>query len=143
MIAQQKLLETRKKKSTRKKPIVREKFPSKKAVYSKPVILKINFILAIALTVVVFLSMISYLGVISKENKIKNFHALTHKLNYENIELQNKVDYLKSFYAIDGKVQKIDFLKKADKVMEVKKRTSIPVMFKKNDFFDVTSVSGY
>lgn len=121
-------------------PIIKGEFPTHPTIYKKPAIVKANKILAFSLLAAVIVSMTSYIGVIAKENKIKNLHASTNKINYENIELQNKVDYLKSFYTIDTKVQKIDFLKKADQVLEVRASNKIPIISsnkKKNDIFSV------
>ncbi len=129
--------------STHQNPVVRAKFPAKTSVYPKPAILKINKILAFSLLAAVFLSMASYLGVIAKENKIKEFHSLTNRINHENIQLQNQVDYLKSFYLIDHKVQKVDFLKKPDKVIEVNGQHKMPVFSDNKEFFDITTAPGY
>ncbi|HSA07019.1 MAG TPA: hypothetical protein P5556_07545 [Candidatus Gastranaerophilales bacterium] len=123
--------------------VIQGKFSEQNSAYKKPVIIKINVILAFALLLSVVLCMVSYLGVIAKESKIKELHISTNKINYENIELQNKVDYLKSFYNVDDKVQKIDFLKKADQVMEVKERNEIPVLAKNKSVFNAPSVPGY
>jgi len=143
MMASPNFSENIKKKTEPKKSVVKGKFPEKTAVYPKPAVLKVNIMLAFCLAVAVVLSMVSYLAVIAKENRIKDLHTSTNKINYENIELQNKVDYLKSFYTIDDKVQKIDFLKKADKVMEVSKKSRAPLYYENKEFFDVTSVSGF
>ena len=125
------------------KSLIRGKFPAQVSIYPKPRILRVNSILFVALAAAVMFSMISYLAVTAKESSVKELHFSTNKINYENIELQNRVDYLKSFYAIDDKVQKIDFLKKADKVMEVEEKNSIPVFLDNRSFFNVTSVPGY
>ena len=60
------------------------------------------------------------MAVVTRESVVKDLHFKTNKIYYENIDLQNSVDNLKSFYAIDNQVSKINFLKKADKVIEVK-----------------------
>ena len=123
--------------------ILKGSFPSQSSIYPTPKIFKINFILAFSLIIAVILSMVSYLGIIAKDNEVKNLHFSTNKINYENMDLQNRVDYMKSFYALDNKVKKIDFLKKADKVMEVEKRNKIPAFLDAKKYFDVTSVPGY
>ena len=41
-------------------------------------------------------------------------------MNDENVELQNKLDYLKSYYNVDKAMQKQHLLQKADNVIEVK-----------------------
>ncbi len=144
MMLSQGLKENKKKKiSIARKSPVKGNLPESINAYKKPGILKINTILAYSLIPAILTSMISYLGVIAKENRVKDLHFLTNKLNYENIELQNRVDYLKSFYTIEDKVQKIDFLKKADKVMEVPRKSKKPVLMDNKQFFQVTSVPGY
>lgn len=109
----------------------------------KPSILKLNKILFISLIIVVVISMTTYMGVVSKESKIKELHAITNKVNFENIELKNKVDYMKSFYALDHKVQKMDFLKKPDQIMEVKSSGKAPVIRQKRNIINIPSVPGF
>lgn len=87
--------------------------------------------------------MLSYLGVVAQESRIKELHSAANKVNYENIELQNKVDYLKSFYVLDDKVQKIDFLKKPDRIIEVESNDETPIIQEKKKKFDVTPVPGF
>lgn len=111
--------------------------------YKKPAIYGVNLVLAILLLFSMLVSAIIYFGVISKENRIKKLHAYTNKLNYENIDLQNRVDYLKSFYVIDHKVRNINFLKKPDKVMEVKEKVNNNAVHDKEKFGNIIPVSGY
>ena len=109
-----------KKSGLTKRPVIKGDFSTYKINYRELKIYKFNKFMAFVLLIFVLLSMASYMAVITKESLVKNIHADTNKIYYENIELQNKVDALKSFYSIDTKVSKIDFLKKADKVIEVK-----------------------
>lgn len=126
-----------------KKAVIGGKITPKLTVQEKPAILKTNVIIAFCLLTVVALSMISYMGVISKETKVKELHSVTNKVNYENIELQNKVDYLKSFYVLDNNVQKIDFLEKPEQVIEVKPNSKSPIIQQKKKKFDITPVPGF
>lgn len=126
-----------------KKGVVCGKISPQKSVYEKPAILRTNAIIGGCLVVAVILSMVSYMGVVSKETKVKELHSVTNKVNYENIELQNKVDYLKSFYVLDDKVQKIDFLKKPDQIIEVAPNYKNPIVLQKKKKFDMTSVPGF
>ncbi len=143
MTASSGLIESKKRNICPSNSVIKGKFPGQASVYKKPAVLKLNSMLAVALIPAVIISMISYLGVIAKESKVKDLHLVTNKINYENIELQNKVDYLKSFYTIDDKVQKIDFLKKADRVLEVEKKNKIPVSASTRLTYDITAVPGY
>ncbi|OGI00727.1 MAG: hypothetical protein A2Y25_11705 [Candidatus Melainabacteria bacterium GWF2_37_15] len=126
------------------KAVVSGNFPAHQPVaYEKPAIMKVNSLLVVCLLPVIILSMISYFGVVAKENKVKELHSATNKINFENIELQNKVDSLKSFYALDNKVQKMDFLKKPDQVIEVQSNINPPVILEKKEKFNVTPVPGF
>lgn len=102
-----------------KRPVIKGDFSSRKINYKEPGIYKLNRTASLFLILFVILSIISYFCVLLRANVIKELHTETNKISYENIELQNKVDVLKSFYSIDTKVSKIDFLKKPDKVIEV------------------------
>ncbi len=137
------LSDNKKRSAKSEKSVIKGSFSSQSFTYPSPKIFKINSMLAFSLIIAIILSMISYMGVIAKDNEIEILHFSTNKINYENIELQNKVDYLKSFYSLDTKVKKINFLKKADKVMEVEKRNEVPIFSKTKKDFDVTSVPGY
>ena len=109
-----------KKSGLSKRPVIKGDFSSSYKINPRELIMyKFNKFLAYCLLILVFLSMASYMAVVSKELIAQDLHSKTNKLYYENIDLQNKVDNLKSFYAIDNKVSKINFLKKADKVIEV------------------------
>ena len=142
-MAHSNLLKKKKVAAIPNKSIISRKFPPHSTIYKKPVVFKINIILAFILLTAIILAMISYMVVISKENSIKKFHFTTNKINYENIELQNKVDYLKSFYIINTKVQKIPFLKKADKVLEVKAKNKMPLFSPTRKKENITSVPGF
>lgn len=138
-------IKSRQRHKTSDSPIVRGKFPNQQENYRKPAILKINSVLAIGLLITILSSILSYMTVLAKESNVKKLHADTNKLNYENIELQNKVDYLKSFYYLDNKVQKLDFLKKPEQIIEVPSYTKIPVLpAKKKKLEDeVSTVPGF
>ncbi|MDD3151203.1 MAG: hypothetical protein PHV68_10285, partial [Candidatus Gastranaerophilales bacterium] len=68
----------------------------------------------------IIISMASYSFVIAKQSKMSAIQQKTAEINYENAELQNKVDFLKSFYNINKQVSKIKKLQKAEKIIEVK-----------------------
>jgi hypothetical protein len=103
-----------------KKPIIKGDFSSYKIDHKELSLFKLNKFMAFCLLAFAVFSMISYIAVIFREAVIKDIHTKTAGIFYENIDLQNKVDNLKSFYSIDNKVSKINFLQKADKVIEVK-----------------------
>ncbi len=103
-----------------KKSVIKGDFSSYKINYREFRIYKFNKFLAFCLILLAVLSTTSYMAVVSREAIVKDIHINTNRLYYENIDLQNNVDNLKSFYEIDNKVSKINFLKKPDKVIEVK-----------------------
>lgn len=115
-----------------KKPVIKGDFASPKINHKELRIYKLNKFMASCLLILVFLSMASYLAVVMREVVVKDIHNKTNKIYYENIDLQNNVDNLKSFYAIDNKVSKINFLKKADQVIEVKDVTKVAPKRKNN-----------
>ena len=82
-------------------------------------IFKFNRFLITLLIFAIIATMVSYSTVIAKETSLTSLHKDITDLNYENIELQNKVDYVKSFYNVDKKVSATNILKKPDDVMEV------------------------
>ncbi len=142
-MASPKFSNRQKQETAQKKNVVGGNFSPTKTVYEKPAILKANAVLSLCLLLVLILSMASYLFVVAKENKVKELHSVTNKINYENIELQNKVDYLKSFYVLDDKVQSIDFLEKPEHIIEVKSNIMAPVLIEKKKKFDITPVPGF
>lgn len=115
-----------------KKSVIKGDFSSYKINYRELRIYKFNKFLAFSLLTLAFLSMASYLAVVLREVTVKDIHNKTNKIYYENLDLQNSVDNLKSFYAIDNKVSKINFLKKADNVIEVKAVNNVVSKIKNN-----------
>jgi len=115
-----------------KKSVIKGDFSSYKINYKELRIYKFNKFLAFCILALAVLSMASYMAVVSREIIVKDLHIKTNKIYYENTDLQNAVDNLKSFYAIDNKVSKINFLKKPDKVIEVKSARNNVVQKNKN-----------
>jgi len=103
-----------------RKSVIKGDFSQYKINYKELRIYKFNKFLAICLFSLVILEISTYMAVVTRETVVQDIHSKTNKIYYENIELQNNVDNLKSFYAIDNKVSKINFLKKPDRVIEVK-----------------------
>ncbi len=80
----------------------------------------LNRALSASLIILILMSMVTYCFVVSKQKYINTLHSDTKKLNLENNDLQNKVDYLKSFYNVDKKITSYDYLVKPKQVIEVK-----------------------
>ncbi|MCK7484514.1 MAG: hypothetical protein MZU97_02410 [Bacillus subtilis] len=108
------------------------------------VLYKFNRFLSFTLLLTIAASMISYSLVVSKESALAQIHNDTNDINLENIELQNKVDYVKSFSNINNKMAKANFPKKPETVIEIKESAIAPVVEKsvKNNI-EVRPVSGY
>lgn len=88
-------------------------------------ILILNRTLSAMLIGLILASMVCYCFVVSKQKYINNIHRETRTLNIENNDLQNKVDYLKSFYNVDSKITSYDYLVQPKQVIEVKE-SSVP-----------------
>lgn len=123
-------------------PIIEGHFPSH-VNYRELQVFKFNRFLSFALGITILVSMISYSMVVAKESAVITAHNRTHEINFENIELQNKVDHTKSFYNMNEKIAKIGFLKKADKVLEVKESALILNLNQNADKISVKSIPGY
>jgi hypothetical protein len=130
------------KQSPMQNPIIRADFPVYEDVRQLPVF-KFNRFLSCVLGVSVLISVVSYSMVIAKENAIISYHNKANEVNFDNIELQNRVDYARSFYNVNEKITKINFLKKPDKVLEVKAVTPNPVIVSKSDKVEIQPISGY
>lgn len=130
------------KQSPMQNPIIRADFPVYEDVKQLPVF-KFNRFLSCVLGVSILISVVSYSMVIAKENAIIAYHNQANDVNYDNIELQNKVDYARSFYNVNEKIAKVSFLKKPDKVLEVKAITPAPVVVSSTDKVEVQPISGY
>ena len=53
------------------------------------------------------------------ETRLANLHSQISELNYENIELENKLENVKSYYSVDTKVSSNAAFEKAKNVLEV------------------------
>jgi len=130
------------KQSPMQNPIIRADFPIYEDVKQLPVF-KFNRFLSCLLGVSILVSVVSYSFVIAKENSLIAYHNKANDVNYDNIELQNKVDYARSFYNVNEKIAKINFLKKPDKVLEVKAVPPTPVIVSNSDKVEIQAISGY
>ena len=77
-----------------------------------------NFLYCLLATLVIF-CFIGYYFVSCKEVQLNNISRETLELNYENDELQNKLDGLQSYYNIDKAITKANILERAQNVIEV------------------------
>ncbi len=87
--------------------------------YKEMIIARVNNFLYVVLGVLVFFCLVCYYFVSCKEVQLNQISRETLELNYENDELQYKVDSLQSYYNIDKAVSKSNILERAKKVVEV------------------------
>ncbi len=108
-------------------PVIDGYFPQTHKTYKEIVISRVNKTLCAILILFIMLSAVSYYFVTSSEITLNKYRKQVLALNYENVELQNKLDYLKSYYNVDKAMQKQHLLQKAKNVIEVKGSTSAPL----------------
>ncbi len=94
-----------------------------KKTYKEMAIARINLLLNIILSVLILFSVVSYYFVTSSEMHLNKIRKETLMINDENMELQNKLDYLKSYRNVDQTMQNNNILQKAEEIVEV----SVPV----------------
>jgi hypothetical protein len=111
---------TQENKTLPKQDVAQGNFPSYEDI-KKTKIAKLNKMISIMLLSSIVISMISYSTVVAKENQISKSHKEISDLNYENIELENKLENVKSFYYVDDKIAKTNLLNKPEKIIEVEK----------------------
>ncbi len=108
-------------------PVIDGYFPTHKT-YKEMAIARVNKTLCAILVFFILLSAVSYYFVTASEITLNKYRKQVLSLNDENVELQNKLDYLKSYYNVDKAMQKQHLLQKAKNVIEVKGTPStIPV----------------
>jgi len=123
-------------------PVVQGNFP-KFDNFKELAIFKLNRLLTTALVISVLISSVCYMAVVAQEMHVTKLHKKIIDINYENNELQNQLDRVKSFYNIDSKVSQANMLQKADAILEV---TSINPVTKKTiemKDFTIKPVLGY
>ncbi len=101
-------------------PIINGYFPETHKTYKDMAISRVNKTLCAILVMFILVSAVSYYFVTSSEITLNKYRKQVLALNDENVELQNKLDYLKSYYNVDKAMQKQHLLQKAKNVIEVK-----------------------
>lgn len=100
-------------------PVIDGYFPTHKT-YKEMAIARVNKTLCSILIMFILISAVSYYFVTASEITLNKYRKQALSLNDENVELQNKLDYLKSYYNVDRAMQKQHLLQKAKNVIEVK-----------------------
>ena len=83
---------------------------NKYVVYKETVIAKVNSTLSFILFLLVLLTVGSYYFTSLSEVKLNALRKEVIAINDENIELQNKLDYLSSFYNVDRTIKNANIL---------------------------------
>ena len=91
--------------------------------YKELIIARINGFLYFILAFLVLFCLICYYFVSCKEVQLNQISRETLELNYENEDLQNKLDSLQSYYNIDKAVSSTNILERAKQVVEVNAAT--------------------
>ena len=87
--------------------------------YKEMVVQRVNNFLYGVLGFLVLFCLVCYYFVSCKEVQLNQISRETLELNYENDELQNKVDSLQSYYNIDKAVSRTNILERARHVVEL------------------------
>lgn len=91
----------------------------KEKSYKEMAIARVNRALCSLLGFLVMVCLVSYYFVTMGEVKLNQIRKETLTLNYENEDLQNKLDNLQSYYNVDMAVAKSNMLQRATKVVEL------------------------
>ena len=102
-----------------------------------------NFVLLSFGGVMTIVFIFIYSIVAFSEAKYANLYAHINELNYENVELENKLENVKSYYSVDNKVSASTDFDKAKNVIEVNKvdAKTPPHIAPKND--TLNTVTGF
>ena len=91
----------------------------KEKSYKEMVIARINNFLCGVLSLLVLVCLVSYYYVINGEIQLNQIRKETLAINYENEDMQHKLDILQSFSNVDKQVTKTKILQTAKQVMEL------------------------
>lgn len=105
----------------------------KEKSYRELVIARINTFLCALLAFLVMVCLVSYYFVTMGEVSLNQIRKETLALNYENEDLQSKLDYLQSYYNVDMAVAKSNILQRATKVVELSAAQIPNVNFENRD----------
>ena len=94
--------------------------------YKERVISRLNTSLCMMLAFLVAVCIVSYYFVTTGEIALNKIRKETLALNYDNDEMQNKLDNLQSYYNVDKTVSKTNILGRAKQVMEIAAAAEVP-----------------
>ena len=113
-------------------PVISGYFVKEKS-YRELVIARVNTFLCALLGFLVMVCLVSYYFVTMGEVSLNQIRKETLALNYENEDLQNKLDNLQSYYNVDMAVAKSNILQRATKVVELSAAQIPNVNFENRD----------
>lgn len=106
---------------------------TKEKSYKEMAIARVNTFLCVLLGFLVLVCLVSYYFVTMGEVSLNQIRKETLALNYENEDLQNKLDNLQSYYNVDMAVAKSNMLQRATKVVELSAAKIPSVRFENQD----------
>lgn len=106
-------------------------------------VLALNFALVCLGGVVAIVFIAIYSLVALSETKLANLHSEISDLNYENIDLENKLENVKSYYSVDTKVSSNASFEKAKNVLEVEQVNVKTVQHQEPKGSSLNTVTGF
>lgn len=101
-----------------KNPVISGYFVKEKS-YKEIIISRINTALCGILACLVLICLVSYYFVVQSEIELGKISKETIALNFDNSDMQNKLDNLQSFSNVDMQVSKLNMLQRAKQVIEL------------------------
>lgn len=99
-------------------PVISGYFVREKS-YKEIIISRINTALCGILAFLVLVCLVSYYFVVVNEIELRKLSKETIALNYDNADMQNKLDNLQSFSNVDMQVSRLNILQRAKQVIEL------------------------
>ena len=124
-------------------PIKKEQSNKKQKQKAKDIGLAINYAMLGVCSVLTVAFVSVYTIVSLSETKLANLHNKISEKNYENIELENKLENVKSYYSIDTKVSSTADFDKAKNVLEVSHMNTKQVQHNEPVVNDLSTVTGF
>ncbi|MCR4881431.1 MAG: hypothetical protein K6A44_05705 [bacterium] len=106
-------------------------------------VLAFDFALVCLGAVVAFVFIVIYSFVATSETRLANLHSEISNLNYENIDLENKLENVKSYYSVDTKVSSNASFEKAKNVIEVEQIDAKTVEHQEPKGSNLNTVTGF
>lgn len=124
-------------------PIAPKKSQNRKPKTQQEKILALNFVLLCFGAVIAIVFVTVYSAVAISETRLANLHSQISELNYENIDLENKLENVKSYYSVDTKVSSNASFEKAKNVIEVEQIDAKAVEHQEPKGSNLNTVTGF